>query len=94
MDNHTHTQPAHTHGYNSVGNEANNGYHASGPHYGFLGRTTSSAGGENTGSSAPYTSYSSDHNHSASVSCGNAGGGAAFNILPPYLRVNIWKRLT
>ena len=94
VDNHTHTQPAHTHGYNSVGNEANNGYHASGPHYGFLGRTTSSAGGDNTGGSAPYTNYSGDHGHGASASCGNTGGGAAFSILPPYLRVNIWKRLT
>lgn len=41
---------------------------------------TSSAGGSDTGSASPYTNYT--------------GSGASFNNMPPYLVVNIWKRLT
>ena len=41
---------------------------------------TQSAGGSNTGSASPYTNY--------------IGSGEAFNNLPPYLVINIWKRLT
>lgn len=41
---------------------------------------TSSAGGGSTGAIAPYTNY--------------MGSGTAFNNMPPYLVVNIWKRLT
>ena len=44
-----------------------------------LGKT-SSAGGGSTGAIAPYTNY--------------VGSGTAFNNMPPYLAVNIWKRLT
>ena len=42
--------------------------------------TTLSAGGGSTGAIAPYTNY--------------IGSGTAFNNMPPYLVVNIWKRLT
>ena len=41
---------------------------------------TSSAGGGSTGAIAPYTSY--------------IGSGTAFNNMPPYIAVNIWKRLS
>ena len=37
-----------------------------------------SAGGGSTGSFAPYTDYQGD--------------GQAFNIMPPYIKVHIWKR--
>ena len=43
---------------------------------------TSSAGGETTGSASPVTSI------------GATGSGTAFSIMPPYLVVNIWKRLS
>lgn len=36
------------------------------------------------------TSTSNTHNHTVTVE--STGGGAAFNVMPPYLAVNIWKR--
>lgn len=42
--------------------------------------TTSSAGGGATGSFAPYTDYQ--------------GSGQSFSIMPPYIAINIWKRLS
>ena len=44
-----------------------------------LGKASNSGGGT-TGSFAPYTNYQ--------------GNGQAFNIMPPYLAVNIWKRIS
>ena len=41
---------------------------------------TDESGGGNTGTARPYTNY--------------VGSGTAFNNMPPYLVVNIWKRLT
>lgn len=49
---------------------------------GATGITTTAAGGETTGSASPVTSI------------GSTGSGTAFSILPPYLVVNIWKRLS
>lgn len=101
VDNHIHSQPSHAHtipmstpGYFSGfnWNSVYTGVMRSGN--GDTSRAGLSSGGDNTGGSAPYTNYSGDHGHGASASCGNTGGGAAFSILPPYLRVNIWKRLT
>lgn len=60
---------------------------------------TSSDGGSNTGSAAPYTTESTvtvnsggDHSHSASSSCSNTGSGNAFSILPSYIKVHMWER--
>ena len=81
---HTHTQPTHTHtltlprGYSGAGTQ--------GPsfpwreNYPETSATTSSAGGDTTGSASPVTSI------------GSTGSGTAFSIMPPYLVVNIWKR--
>ena len=41
-----------------------------------------SAGGDTTGSASPVTSI------------GSTGSGTAFSILPPYIAINIWKRLS
>ena len=83
---HTHTQPTHTHtltlprGYSGAGTQ--------GPsfpwreNYPETSATASSAGGETTGSASPVTSI------------GSTGSGTAFSIMPPYLVVNIWKRLS
>ncbi|MGL5777197.1 phage baseplate protein [Cetobacterium sp.] len=51
-------------------------------------------GSGGTGGAAPFTNYSGDHGHGVSASVGNNGGGAAFSILPPYIKANIWKRLS
>ena len=82
---HTHTQPAHKH---QVGK-------GEGGYSGGVGYTiaqfneviqplkyTESAGGETTGSASPVTSI------------GSTGSGTAFSILPPYIAINIWKRLS
>lgn len=81
---HTHTQPAHTHKIKGYNNEQ-----ADGPNLAGAGgwettknAITESAGGETTGSASPVTSI------------GATGSGTAFSIMPPYLVVNIWKRLS
>lgn len=99
VDNHTHTQPVHSHsldvGRSNTSGAPNAQKCTNGNDVQFnMVWSTRAAGGENTGGSAPYTNYNGDHNHGASASCGSAGGGASFSILPPYLRVNMWKRLT
>ena len=50
--------------------------------YDFQDLSTSSAGGETTGSASPVTSI------------GSTGNGNSINIMPPYLVINIWKRLS
>ena len=80
---HTHSQPTHKHGTKTA-------YGGAGGPYMVRGETTltgawvytEAAGGDTTGSSAP------------SISIGSTGSGTAFSRLPPYLVVNIWKRLS
>ena len=85
---HTHTQPAHTHSsQKSYGPEVywkpdKVFYAGNSSVNGATGITTTAAGGETTGSASPVTSI------------GSTGSGTAFSILPPYLVVNIWKRLS
>lgn len=96
---HTHTQPTHFHyvfNNDTSGNNVTNSTIAtkSGPSniyagYDIKGTTnvavngkTSNNGGDTTGSSTP------------SISVGSTGSGTAFSIMPPYLVVNIWKRLS
>lgn len=85
---HTHTQPAHTHSsQKSYGPEVywkpdKVFYAGNSSINGATGITTTAAGGETTGSASPVTSI------------GSTGSGTAFSILPPYLVVNIWKRLS
>lgn len=61
--------------------------------------TSSSAGGDSTGSASPYTDYSNPttsttgtHSHGLKGTLGFTGGGQAFSILPPYIKVHIWER--
>ena len=79
------TIPEHTHNLNIMRTNENgyqNGqYVANGTsNEGSMIWTTSSAGGGSTGAIAPYTNY--------------IGSGTAFNNMPPYLVINIWKRLS
>ncbi|MGL4628853.1 MAG: phage baseplate protein [Cetobacterium sp.] len=96
VDNHTHTQPTHVHKDNrgvtptsGSGWSRDSNYNTSG-----ASENTSSSGGDNTGGSAPNTNTTGSHGHNATLSISNAGSGNSFSIIPPYLRVNIWKRLT
>ncbi|MGL5856734.1 MAG: head fiber protein [Cetobacterium sp.] len=91
QDAHLHSQPPHTHemplcfGYNGgspnrpAGNSPNGGSYP-----------THSAGGENTGGAQPTIHYAGQHGHNVGV--GENGSGEAFNIMPQYYTVNIWKR--
>lgn len=79
---HLHTQPAHTHTYNASATESGGGYSGYGRDYPVLTRTTSSAGGENTGSAQPV------------ITIENTGSGTPFNIEPEYYLVNFWLRLS
>lgn len=87
---HTHTQPTHTHSsqyssdiYAGFVKSPNKVYIGpNGASVGTTGILTTSAGGETTGSASPVTSI------------GSTGSGTAFSIMPPYLVVNIWKRLS
>nr|DAI62501.1 MAG TPA: baseplate protein [Caudoviricetes sp.] len=85
---HTHTQPTHTHtegvsGRGYSGSSANGLSHAwRETQFSNQTITTSASGGDTTGSASPVTSI------------GATGSGIAFSIMPPYLVVNIWKRLS
>lgn len=82
---HTHTQPTHIHGTDMYGPRGAQGsvntFINIDPAYG-QNRKTTAAGGETTGSASPVTSI------------GATGNGEGFSIMPPYLVVNIWKRLS
>lgn len=71
--------PAASYGTTAVKQEDFGGGHSSQGHDSY-NRNTKSAGGGSTGAIAPYTSY--------------VGSGTAFNNMPPYLVINIWKRLS
>ena len=81
---HTHSQPTHTHtitGRYGQGTDYRGTVNTSANNT-VTTASTDAAGGDTTGSSAP------------SISVGSTGSGTAFSILPPYLVVNIWKRLS
>ena len=83
VDSHSHTQPAHTHAvlsHSSFNADGMGTDPKSKPVNINSSRNTSSAGGENTGSSAPYTEP--------------LGSGTALNIQPAYITLKFWKRLT
>lgn len=82
---HTHTQPTHTHTVTTLYDlaDGNKGGWTSGNNdVAEKTSITSASGGNTTGSASPVTSI------------GSTGNGTAFSIMPPYLVVNIWKRLS
>lgn len=80
---HAHTQPAHSHvitTYEGGNRPGVSNYNAG---YSTMGtQATAGAGGENTGAAQP------------AITVGYTGSGAAFSIMPPYIVVNIWKRIS
>ncbi|WP_047396622.1 hypothetical protein, partial [Cetobacterium sp. ZOR0034] len=97
VDNHAHTQPPHVHTYERFtinANASSKSAEYTNDDYKWQSTNTSSNGGENTGGSAPNTNTTGLHGHSATLSINNTGSGSSFSIIPLYLKVNIWKRLT
>lgn len=102
---HAHTQPAHTHTVVIGGGVQGDAYRVDGggSTKWTNTKTSSSAGGENTGSAQPTitinttnvtTSSTGAHSHTISVSTSNTGGGAAFSVLPVHIKAHVWRRLT
>lgn len=92
---HTHTVPTHTHGARGGANlgfatfdnskpvptdaPTGVGFQGNGTYYAGWSITTAEGGGGNTGPSSAQNT-------------GNNGSGTAFNSMPPYLAVYMWKR--
>lgn len=106
QDAHAHTQPSHNHATGRASVVFNGGNGSQVPltdgNYGGTYGTTH-AGGDNTGGAQPTvyvnatnfdTAGSGSHSHNIGVSVGNAGGGAAFSVLPVHIKAHVWRRLT
>ena len=83
---HTHTQPAHSHfiayGPRAAGGNTAKNFLNNVARSDWPAMNSGASGGDTTGSASPTTSI------------GATGSGAAFSIMPPYLTINIWKRLS
>lgn len=81
---------------NWTGSTSSNGNHRHNVTIPATSMTCGNAGGSHTHSvsitvpAQTVTSASNTHTHTVTVN--NAGGGAAFSIMPPYLAVNVWQR--
>ena len=100
---HVHTQPEHTH--NLHANQwANSGAGSitffSGANRGSGGAQgyATSNGGDNTGSAQPSITVNTTNvttsSATPSITIGSVGSGTAFDIIPPYYTVCVWKRLS
>ena len=51
--------------------------------------------GGGSGSRSLYTdAYSNTHNHSLDLTTQSSGGGQAIDMMPPYLAVYVWQRVS
>lgn len=101
---HAHTQPTHTHsisrprriGSSGVNNDS--GWSGDTGSSGTVAYGSSSNGGENTGSAQPTitvnTANVTTSNATPSITIGSVGSGTAFDIMPPYYTICVWKRLS
>ena len=106
---HTHTQPSHYHHEgrgcweddpNSYGKDytGSAGSVAHRESTKTIRYRTSSSGGENTGSAQPIVTVNTTNvttsSATPSITIGSVGSGTAFDIMPPYYTVCVWKRLS
>lgn len=90
--------PIHTHGIGSLSvSISSSGAHSHLILNSYLDRGNShhiGHGSQEIGGTNRQTEVGGAHTHSATVSgqIGNSGGGAAFDIIQPYVAVNIWNR--
>ena len=98
---HTHTQPAHAHNIRASQDFDENCVGIANPHYndikfGGSPKGTAKYTNKSTNSSAELvqSTTATIGNASPTTSIGSTGSGTAFSIMPPYLVVNIWKRLS
>lgn len=77
------------------GSTSSNGGHSHSITIAATSMTTGSAGAHThsvTVSVPGQTAASTSDTHNHTLTIGSTGGGAAFNIMPPYVAVNVWKR--
>lgn len=100
---HAHTQPAHTHNlhaYEWASGGAGSITFFSGASRGSGGVRgyATAGGGDNTGSAQPSVTVNTANvttsNATPSITIGSVGSGTAFDIMPPYYTVCVWKRLS
>ena len=93
MPSHTHTQDSHNHTQNSHSHRLNNSA---------IVYNSSSSGQIPNGTAKKYTTNSGNDvgtdgttatNKPATATNQNTGGGQQHNNMPPYLAVNVWKRI-
>ncbi|MDY4010167.1 MAG: hypothetical protein SOY60_00670, partial [Fusobacterium gastrosuis] len=96
---HSHTQPAHKHDLHTdyTGNSSltgNKGFAVEGEavKMGLSSAYIKEAGGEQTGAATPAIQSAGAHTHTVSI--GNTGNGTAFDVVPAYMTVHIWKRVS
>ena len=98
---HTHTQTSHAHNIRASQDFDGNCVGIANPHYndikfGGSPKGTAKYTNKSTNSSAELvqSTTATIGNASPTTSIGSTGSGTAFSIMPPYLVVNIWKRLS
>ncbi len=96
---HSHTQPAHKHNLHTdyTGNSSltgRKGFAVEGgaSQMGLSSAYIKEAGGEQTGAATPAIQSAGEHTHTVSI--GNTGNGTAFDVVPAYMTVHIWKRVS
>lgn len=92
MPSHTHTQNEHTHTQDQhnhlISNNGRHGMNGKNSNYAY------SDGDSKSNSNAMYTGNATPTIHGTTATNNYTGGGQPHNNMPPYIAVNIWKRIS